>query len=265
MESLLGLDLVANTATPISAATQSFFINTFAGGSGPDGTYLLTDLLGSATGLVANPALSQASSFITANQTGSLSALNTLYGQMVDVVDGNYGLPPTITIPSGPAAGAYTTYDDALEALILASNNELGNVITAVGTANVAAINTSWYAMASQWVNEPTNQTKAQISIATISTSAQLPITSFMTGLNGYGQDTQTGMSAQVLESVANVSSEYGQALVGALREGRNNQNMDATGIGHDNASPSVPPEPPPQATLSDSQYTVAQARAAAA
>lgn len=262
MESLKGLDLILASPTPLPEVAKTFLLNTFAGGSGPNGTYLLTDFIGSATGITANPALSQASTFITNNISGDLADLDTLYGQMVEVVDGNYGTPPTIDIPSGPATGTYATYDEALDALVSASNDEIGNVIVSVGTANVATINTAWFAMASQWVTEPTNQAKASIDITTISTGAQMPITAFMTGLNGYGQDTEVGMSAQVLESVANTSSLYGQAIIGAMREGRNNVDMDQSGIGHDNASPSIPAEEPPQATLSDSQYTVAEARA---
>lgn len=262
MQTLKGLDLVANTTTPLPAAAQSYLLNTFAGGSGPNGTYLITDFIGSATGITANPALSQASTFITDNASGSLSNLGILYGQMVDVVDDVYGTPPTITIPSGPAAGVYATYDDALEALVVASDAEIGLVISAAGTANVAVINSAWFAMAKQWAMEPNNQAKASINLATISTSAQLPITSFVGGINAYGQDTEVGMSAQVLESVADTTIQSGQALVGALREGRNNQEMDAAGIGHDNASPSTPPSPPPQAALGDSEYTVAEARA---
>jgi len=262
MQTLKGLDLIANSPTPLPAAAQSYLLNTFAAGSGPNGTYLVTDFIGSATGITANPALSQASTFIINNASGSLSSLGTLYAQMVDVVDDVYGAPPTITVPSGPAAGVYPTYDDALEALVVASDAAIGTVISTTGTANVAAINSAWFAMASEWVKEPTNQAKASINLATISTSAQLPITSFIGGINAYGQDTQVGMSAQVLESVADITIQSGQALVGALREGRNNQEMDAAGIAHDNASPSTPPSPPPQAALADSEYTVAQARA---
>lgn len=262
MESLKGLDLINSSPTPLPEVAQTYLLNTFANGTGPNGTYLLTDFIGSATGIVANPALSQASTFIDDNISGDLADLDTLYGQMVEVVDGNYGTPPTIDIPSGPATGTYATYDAALDALVVASNDEVGNIIAAVGTANVSALNSSWFAMASQWAKESTNQAKASIDIGTLSTGAQMPITAFMIGLNGYGQDTEEGMSAQVLESVANVNSLYGQAIVGALREGRNNESMDANNIGHDNASPSAPAEEPPQATLSDSEYTVAEARA---
>jgi hypothetical protein len=89
-----------------------------------------------------------------------------------------------------------------------------------------------------------------------------LPITAFIPALAGYGQDTQTGMAAQFLESIANTANQYGQAMVGALREGRNTAGINAVGLKADNDVPQQPTSVPPQATLSSSEYTPAQARA---
>lgn len=43
LSTLKGLDLVANVATPIPAAVATFYSGTLAQGTGPNGTYLLTD------------------------------------------------------------------------------------------------------------------------------------------------------------------------------------------------------------------------------
>lgn len=260
MESLKGLDLINTVPTPISTETAAYYSDTLAQGSGPNGTYLITDFIGSATGITANPAISSATSFISDN-TSTLSTLDGLYADMRAVLSGDYGTPPDIEIPSGPAAGSYSTYNSALVAIINACEDEIGNIIAATPANTVSSLNSSWYAMARQWSREPTNQALASIDISTLG-SGLTPVHAFIQGLNGYGVDTQVGMSAQVLESVSNVSNQYGQALVGALREGRNNQEMDSNSIGHDNLVPDQPATPPPQATLSDSQYTVAQARA---
>ena len=50
--------------------------------------------------------------------------------------------------------------------------------------------------------------------------------------------------------------------MVGALREGRNTAGINAVNLKIDNAVPSLPNAVPPQATLSSSTYTPAQARA---
>lgn len=256
---LKGLDLVANVATPIPAAVASFYSGTLARGTGPNGTFLLTDLLPGASGTRENPALIAALALINNTVT---TALATIYAQMVSVVDSTYGTPPTITIPTGPAAGVYGSYDDALVALITAADAEIG-VIAGTGTVSnlVTESNTSWTTMARAWSQAPGAQANASITIATLPTTAQLPVTAFIAGLDQQGTDTQVGMSAQYLASVANTATQAGQAVVGCLREGRNNAALDAAQIGHDNNVSDQPTTQPPQADLGDADYTVAQAR----
>jgi hypothetical protein len=110
--------------------------------------------------------------------------------------------------------------------------------------------------------NESVFQTKASIDYATLTAGAQLPITAFIPALAGYGKETQEGMAAQFLESIANTANQSGQAMVGALREGRNTAGLDSIGLKSDNGVPQQPASVPPQATLSGSEYTPAEARA---
>ena len=260
---LKGLDLIANTTTPVPAAVATYYATNIALGSGPSGTFLTTDFFGSAAGIPYNTQLSSVTSTMSAQLTaGTLSTLSTVYSQMKSVVTGAYGAPPTITIPSGSAAGVYATYDAALAALVTAANAAVGAAITAMGATTTASLNTSWYTMALHSANEVAFQTKASIDYTTLTAGAQLPITAFIPALAGYGQQTQTGMAAQFLESIANTANQYGQAMVGALREGRNTAGLNAVNLKIDNAVPQQPNAVPPQATLSDSEYTPAEARA---
>jgi hypothetical protein len=68
-------------------------------------------------------------------------------------------------------------------------------------------------------------------------------------------------MAAQFLESIANTANQYGQAMVGALREGRNTAGLNAINSRTVNGVPQQPTTVPPQATLGDDEYTPAQAR----
>jgi len=259
---LKGLDLVANTTTPVPAEVATYYATNIALGSGPNGTFLTTDFFGSAAGIPYNDDLTTVTATISAQLTaGTLTALNTIYSQMKSVVTSAYGTPPTVTIPSGPAAGIYATYDAALAALITAANAAIGTAIVAMGTATTT-LNTAWTEMVKHSANESTFQTKASINYSTLTAGAQLPITAFIPALAGYGQETQTGMAAQFLESIANTANQYGQAMVGALREGRNTAGINAIGLKSDNDVPQQPNAVPPQATLSSSEYTPAEARA---
>ena len=261
---LKGLDLINGpSSTPVPAAVPTYYLTQLAKGSGPNGTFLTTDFFGSAAGIPYNDYLTTVTSTISTQFTsGNLGALNTIYSQMVEVVTSGYGVPPTITIPSGPAAGVYLTYNAALAALITAANAAVGTAISAMGANTTATLNTAWTAMTTHSANEDTFQALASIDYATLTAGAQLPITAFIPALAGYGQETQTGMAAQFLESIANTANQYGQAMVGALREGRNTAGINAVNLKIDNAVPSLPNAVPPQATLSDSTYTPAQARA---
>ena len=261
IETLKGLPLVANTDTPIPSAVASFYANTIAQGSGPNGTFLLTDLLGTAAGIPANAALTAANSIITARLAdGTLSALDDIYGQMRSVITDVFGAPPSIVIPSGPAAGTYASYDTALAALITAADAAIGTAVTAMGD-DAATLNSTWTAMAQNYAREQATQPKASIDFAIIPTDPQLPITAFIVGIDSFGQDTQQGMAAQFLESVANVTNQSGQALIGAMRTGRNTAALAASSIEPDSTVPDVPLTAPPQANLSSGIYTPAEAR----
>ena len=261
---LKGLDLINGpSSTPVPAAVPTYYLAQLAKGSGPNGTYLTTDFFGSAAGIPYNDQLTSVTSTLTTQlAAGTLTTLNTVYSQMVSVVTSAFGVPPTITIPSGLAAGVYATYDTALVALITAADVAVGVAVTAMGATTTASLNTAWYTMTSHSANEDTFQTQASIDYATLTAGAQLPITAFIPSLAGYGQETQEGMAAQFLESVANTANQYGQAMVGALREGRNTAGVNAVNLKIDNAVLSLPNAVPPQATLSSSEYTPAEARA---
>ena len=258
-----GLNLIANTTTPVPADVATYYATNIALGSGPSGTFLTTDFFGSAAGIPYNDNLPTVTSTISAQLTaGNLGALSTIYSQMVSLVTGTYGAPPTVTIPSGPAAGVYLTYDAALAALITAANAAVGTAITAMGATTTATLNTAWTTMTTHSANEAAFQTKASIDYTTLTAGAELPITAFIPALAGYGKETQTGMAAQFLEAIANTANKYGQAMVGALREGRNTAGLNAINLKIDNAVPQQPASVPPQATLSSSEYTPAEARA---
>jgi hypothetical protein len=261
---LKGLDLINGpSSTPVPDAVPTYYLTQLAKGSGPNGTFLTTDFFGSAAGIPYNDYLTSVTSTISSQFTsGNISALNTIYSQMVEVVTSGYGVPPAITIPSGPAAGLYATYDLALAALITAADAAVGTAIAAIGATTTDTLNTAWTEMTTHSANEDTFQALASIDYATLTAGAQLPITAFIPSLAGYGQETQQGMAAEFLEAIANTANQYGQAMIGALREGRNTAGINAVNLKIDNAVPSLPNAVPPQATLSSSTYTPAQARA---
>jgi hypothetical protein len=260
---LKGLDLIANTTTPVPPSVATYYATNIALGSGPSGTFLTTDFFGSAAGIPYNDDLATITSTILAQlAAGTLTDLNNIYSYMKNLITDVYGLPGAIYLPAPYTAGnPYASYDSALAVLVTAADAAIGTATVAMGTATTT-LNTTWTAMCQHSANEPVFQAKAGIDYTTLTAGAQLPITAFIPALAGYGQETQTGMAAQFLESIANTANQYGQAMVGALREGRNTAGINSINLKIDNGVPQQPASVPPQATLSDSEYTPAQARA---
>lgn len=262
IESLRGLDLVSQSESPIPESVATFYQDNIALGTGPSGTYRMSDFFGTAAGVPGNQVLQDAITFITQGlAAGTLTALDTIYGQMRQVVTDGYGAAPSIVIPSGPAAGTYSTYDAALLALIDAAN---AAIATVAATSSVEDLNAGWTEMAKIFANEAVNQGKATIDYATMSAAAQLPVSTFITSIDSFGQDTSPGGTAAVLEALADITTQAGQALIGAMREGRNNTAIDSANLGRDNRIPLGLDVAQTSAVL-DSDRTVAQAQSAVA
>lgn len=265
MESLKNLPLINTGTQPISDATRNFYLNTFAKGSGPYGTYLLTDFLGTAIGVTVGTYFASAASIIN-NNTANLADLNEIYDVMIGVLDGSYpdpaNPPDGIEIPVGvPGAGVYVDADAATVALIALAEAEIVTAQTAMG-ADGTTLNTDWNSICARVVYEAQNQSRASLLLYNQTAGDQTSVLSLIQSLGSIGNETQEGMAAQLFEAIADTAIASGQAIIGSMREGRNNTVMDTARIGHSNQVPDQSPTPLPQATLLNSEYTVAEARA---
>ena len=262
LQTLKNLPLVADATQPISDSVKNFYLNTFAGGSGPDGTFVMTDFLGTASG--ANDQFSTVTTILVARTAdGTLTDLAEIYTVMKNVVDGTYGNPTTgpVTIPGGlPGAGVYGDAETAILVLLPLATTEIGNVVVTMGT-DTTTLNTAFTGMAQKAVTEKTNQGKAKLDYASLTANDTASALNLSLALPSAGNDTAEGGAASVLEGVANLSNATGQAMIGAMREGRNQTQLDATRINRYDVVPDTLTSDP-QATLLDSNYTVAEARA---
>jgi hypothetical protein len=260
IETVSNLSLVDQT-TPISPAVRDFYQNLLAKGSGPNGTFLTSDFFGSAAGIPRISALTAATQILkTQIASGTLNNLALIYLVMKNVVTGVYGgplYPATITIPAGlPGAGTYVgeapipgpdpelpgtpavnPSEKAFEVLIPLAQSAIAAAALSMGT-DTEKLNNAFVDIAKNAINEPVNFIRAGIDFATLPASSQTSVLAFVTALPGYGQNTKPGDSAEILEALANQSTTAGQALVGALRESRNNQQLDSVGINRYNTIP---------------------------
>ena len=260
MQTTRDLDLISSLTTAVPSSVAEFYANTYATGTGPNGTLVITDLLGAAVGVPFTSDLTNVTTTINSmTSAGILTTLTGTYVQMQNTVDGVYDIGNTVVIPSGPAAGTYGNADAALNALITVAAAEVAGIETAYPTqSNV--LNSNFIAMAANLSSELTNLSLASIDIANLSTTGRGPIMSLVQSLPDYGINTEQNGPTQFLESVANLNTQGGQAIVACLREGKNVSVLDASGAGQDTVIPSTPSSVPPRANLIPSTYTEAEA-----
>jgi hypothetical protein len=254
------LNLINALTEPVPASVADFYSTNYATGSGPDGTLVLTDMLGACVGVAYIDQLNNCVSII--NSMTTLNTLTSVYSRMANTVNGVYGNPVTgpIVIPAGPATGTYADADSAFQTGLIPAAVSAIDTIVATDNANATSLNTEFNTMAQKVIDENTNLTLASIDVLNLLTNNRGPIMSFVQAIPDYGLDKQQNGAAWVLEQVADTTTLGGQAIVGCLREGQNIAVLNAAGIGQDTAIPSTPSVAPPTANLLSSTYSTADA-----
>lgn len=215
LSTMSGLPLIQAQTTPVATSVTDYFATTVATGTGPDGTITTYDVLGLALDADNFAAqLNTATTAVNALQTaGSLATLNT----------------------------AYTN-------ILLAVNNAA--VITEIANANAAiaalsaspyvtTLNTAWVYMANLMNLSARYTTEAGIDYFNLQSGDKNSVYGFVQNLSQYGRMTANGDAAEFLDNLADTAVLGGQAMVGAMREGRNQARLDANGIYNTNQVPS--------------------------
>lgn len=229
IETLKGLYLLESLTAPVPATITQYLKNNLATGTGPYGTFTVMDFLGTAAGQNVTNLMLQAPTLI---ETMDVSVLQGLYDDMLATVSGTYG-PNSgpVTIPSGPATGVYATGDLAFTTgLLPAAQAEIDNLI-ATYPNETDNLNSAFNTIAEQIFREAVNQAKAGVNFDTLPSDSQSGALSFASSLAQYGQDNTPGNSAEFLNTVAQFNTLPGQAIIGALREGRNYESLNQAGI----------------------------------
>jgi hypothetical protein len=103
-------------------------------------------------------------------------------------------------------------------------------------------------------------QTSANLIFADLQANQRNSIYGLVYSLPEYGVNTQEGGTAQLIQDVADLTTFTGQCIVAAMREGQNQQALNAAGIVVSSKIPAEPDPPPPEAVLIPSEYTEAEA-----
>lgn len=227
------LPAVKNLVTPVPADVADTYSSQLGNGSGPDGTILMVDVIG----VVSKTLFSEGFS-IVGNDVSTLSAtvLDGLYDDMINTMNGVYGpteFDPNVVIPSGPAAGTYSSRDDAFQTGLIPQAEIVINNFAVASPTTTQRIDTIWQNMADELARENNNQEYAQINFGFLNvsgTTGQAAL-SLANNLHVYGVDVAPGGPNEILTKLANMSTLSGQCIIASLREGRNIQALQPANI----------------------------------
>jgi len=211
LSTMSGLPLIQAQTSAIDSSVALYFSSNIATGSGPDGTITTCDVIGTAidSGNIAaqlNIATSAMANIRTlvANATANITNINSAY-----------------------AAIAVATSGTDVVANIAKANGNIANIYANANVqvvSNVTVLNNAWSAIANVLSTEKTYQTSAGIDYFNLQAGEKVSTMSFVQQLPIYGTQTSSCGPAYFIEQIANTSTIGGQAIVGALREGKNNQ-----------------------------------------
>ena len=228
------LPLVQSLTVPVPPAVTTSFINNVGNGSAAGNLLTLTDIIG-AVDLETFPTAfyTAANTINELNELVQLTPLDNIYTDMLETLAGTYGpAAGPVVIPSGPAAGTYTTWDDAFTTgLIPATETILTTIATNNATTSGASTQSTmaaWTSMQAEYSREIYNQIKAQLNFGALESNSVSAAMTF--GINLHRYAAQPAASS-VLSALANGGTLSGQSVVATLREGRNNRAMDAVGL----------------------------------
>jgi hypothetical protein len=279
LESNVGLDDINNLTKPLPANVVAYFEETLATGSGVNGLLLLTDMIGSIAGYNITGELTNTT--VTLNSMTSEGDFNSLtnitngvYTIMENCIAGDYtygntdpetgNTTYTVVIPSGlPGAGTYGPANTASEAESSAFSSGLNPaMVSTVGTIVAAnpsqTANTTAYfnIISNQLVTQQNNLALAGVSFANL-LAGQKPW-SLVYNLSSAGLDVVEGGAAYVLQSIANIDTQGGQAIISTMIQARNQARLNQAGIQTDIIISDQYPQP--EANLGNNQYTTSQA-----
>lgn len=262
-ETTRDLPLINALTEPVPPSVVSFYNNVFETGSGPDGTLVIGDFLGVCAGFQFTELMANTTNVIVnLTAAGTVANLIICYDRMADTVNGVYGdaITGPVVIPAGIAAGTYANADVAFDTALIPNAESLINSVVSANSVAANILNDNYITMANLLIDQNQNLLAADVDIANLIPEQRSSILGFVTELPTLGLDTDQYSYRQFFESVANIDSLGGQAVIGCMREGVNTQILNDAGIGVDTVIPAVYTVVPVQANLIPSTYSESQA-----
>ena len=241
IETNTGLNQITSLTQAVPDSVRTAITSTIATGSGPNGTLYLGDVLGCASGFnITGPLINVLANISNVSTTN----LQSIYRVMSNTANLQYNsLGTTVIIPAGlPGANTYANIDLAMANLCNLANSNISSIVSSY-PSQAANINAEWTKIANVVSSQNTalaNGSPSGINYANLLPNLKAVVPSFVDSLHDWGTQVENGGPNQYLLSVANISTQSGQAIVGCLREGRNLAALNNGGVGVDSNIPAA-------------------------
>ena len=207
LSTMKDLPLIQAQTTPVPTDVAQFFATEVATGTGPCGVLTTYDVLGLALDS------------------------NDFAARLTDVADIIDGLGTGLDDLSQIYFDMLSTVNDAAMITLIANANAEITSINSVHPPQVATMNTAWTYMANLMNLSAKYTSQAGVDYFLLQPGDTSSTKSFVQNLSYYGQLTAEGDAAEFLENLADITTLGGQAIIGAMREGRNQARLNATGL----------------------------------
>lgn len=212
LETSIGLPLSGGTDTPTNKQLASLGLQQLTYGSGPAGSFRVTDFFGAMTGIPY-----QWTDIKNCIQQLQTSTLSTIYSNIYD----------TISTAVGDVSAAVQT-------LIDSANTEISNIKNA-NPVVATFLNKMWSLTGTQLTIEQRARDMALVPVAVPRTNrlSSFPQTTmgYVNSFTSYANKTEPCMHSQVIEAISDLTTEGGQSQVALLRALRNQQKLNEIGI----------------------------------
>ena len=211
LNTLEGLPDLQSQTTPLSPTVTSYYTTDVATGTGPDGTITICDVIG--TAIDYNNLTAQLNSATTAiNALNGLGALNNLKSRYVQILS------------ESTNAGVITQ--------IALANSDIATIVANPSYSSyVSALNTAFVTMAASLSSEKNYQIQGGLDFS-VPYTERSSVFAFVQNLPQYGTQVDACGPAYYLTETANISNVGGQAIVAVMRDGQNNQRLNAGRLG---------------------------------
>ena len=214
LSTMADLPLIQAQTTPVDSSVTDYIANNLATGTGPNGTITTYDVIGLAIDSNNFAEQLNAATATIVSLGSSLTTLIAAYEAIASAVTNN-----DVNIQIGIANG----------------------IIAGLSGPDVTTLNQAWTYMANLMNLSYKYTSQGSIDYFNLQAGDKNSIYSFSQNLPYYGLLTAAGDASEFLENVADTTVLGGQAIVGAMREGRNNARLGTARMYNTNQVPSTP------------------------